>query len=72
MIEILNVEMLFEMEFVYVMLFSEYDKIIFCFYEVVVDGIVSLIGFFCEIVLYLLEDFNILVIKIVNGENIGC
>lgn len=72
MIEIMNVDLLFEMELVYVKLFMEYDKVILCFYEVVVDGIVSLIGLFCEIVLYLFEDFNILVIKIVNGENIGC
>ena len=40
-------------------------------YEAVVDGIASLIGPFCEIVLHSLEDLNTSAIKIANGENTG-
>ena len=52
--ETLNAEMLLEMESVHVMPFTEHDKIILRSYEAVVDGIASLIGPFCEIVLHLL------------------
>lgn len=51
--------------------FTELDKIILTSYEAVVDGIASLIGSFCEIVLHSLEDLNTSAIKIANGENTG-
>ncbi|MCL9783856.1 transcriptional regulator [Vibrio sp. S4M6] len=63
--------MLLEMDSVNVMPFSESDKIILKSYEAVVDGIASLIGPFCEIVLHSLEDLNTSAIKIANGENTG-
>jgi len=66
--ETLNTDMLLEMESVHVMPFSEHDKIILRSYEAVVDGIASLIGPFCEIVLHSLEDLNT---SIANGENTG-
>ena len=66
-----NTDMLLEMESVNVMPFSEHDKIILRSYEAVVDGIASLIGPFCEIVLHSLEDLNTSAIKIANGENTG-
>lgn len=59
------------MESVNVMPFTEHDKIILRSYEAVVDGIASLIGPFCEIVLHSLEDLNTSAIKIANGENTG-
>ena len=69
--ETVNMDMLLEMESVNVMPFSEHDKIILRSYEAVVDGIASLIGPFCEIVLHSLEDLNTSAIKIANGENTG-
>ena len=69
--ETVNTDMLLEMESVNVMPFSEHDKIILRSYEAVVDGIASLIGPFCEIVLHSLEDLNTSAIKIANGENTG-
>ena len=66
-----NADVLLEMESVHVMPFSEHDKIILRSYEAVVDGIASLIGPFCEIVLHSLEDLNTSAIKIANGENTG-
>ena len=69
--ETLNTDMLLEMESVNVMPFSEHDKIILKSYEAVVDGMASLIGPFCEIVLHSLEDLNTSAIKIANGENTG-
>ena len=69
--ETVNADVLLEMESVNVMPFSEHDKIILRSYEAVVDGIASLIGPFCEIVLHSLEDLNTSAIKIANGENTG-
>ncbi|CAH0542895.1 Transcriptional regulator DauR [Vibrio marisflavi CECT 7928] len=69
--EIVTPEMLLEMDSVNVMPFSEQDKIILKSYEAVVDGIASLIGPFCEIVLHSLENLNTSAIKIANGENTG-
>ncbi len=69
--ETITQEMLLEMDSVNVMPFSESDKIILKSYEAVVDGIASLIGPFCEIVLHSLEDLNTSAIKIANGENTG-
>jgi predicted transcriptional regulator YheO len=63
--------MLLDIESVNVMPFSQDDKIILRSYEAVVDGIASLIGPFCEIVLHSLEDLNTSAIKIANGENTG-
>ncbi len=64
-------EALLEMESVRVMPFTEHDKIILKSYEAVVDGIASLIGPYCEIVLHSLEDLNTSAVKIANGENTG-
>lgn len=69
--ETVNMDMLLEMESVHVKPFSEQDKMILRSYEAVVDGIASLIGPFCEIVLHSLEDLNTSAIKIANGENTG-
>jgi len=69
--DIVTPEMLLEIDSVNVMPFSEQDKIILKSYEAVVDGIASLIGPFCEIVLHSLEDLNTSAIKIANGENTG-
>lgn len=69
--DIVTPEMLLEMDSVNVMPFSEQDKIILKSYEAVVDGIASLIGPFCEIVLHSLENLNTSAIKIANGENTG-
>ena len=66
-----STEMLLDIESVNVMPFSQDDKIILRSYEAVVDGIASLIGPFCEIVLHSLEDLNTSAIKIANGENTG-
>ncbi|MBD1557355.1 transcriptional regulator [Vibrio sp. S9_S30] len=62
---------LLEMESIDVKPFSEHDKIILRSYEAVVDGLASLIGAHCEIVLHSLEDLNTSAIKIANGENTG-
>lgn len=67
----INADMLLEMELIETMPFTPYDKIILKSYEAVVDGIASLIGPFCEIVLHSLEDLNTSAIKIANGENTG-
>lgn len=64
-------DMLMEMDSVNVMAFSESDKVILRSYEAVVDGIASLIGPFCEIVLHSLENLNTSAVKIANGENTG-
>ena len=69
--ESVSTEMLLDIESVNVMPFSQDDKIILRSYEAVVDGIASLIGPFCEIVLHSLEDLNTSAIKIANGENTG-
>jgi predicted transcriptional regulator YheO len=69
--EIVHAESLLEMESVDVKPFTEHDKIILRSYEAVVDGIASLIGPFCEIVLHSLEDLNTSAIRIANGENTG-
>ncbi|GAB7219065.1 helix-turn-helix transcriptional regulator [Vibrio comitans] len=69
--ETLNTESLLELESVDVKPFTEHDKIILRSYEAVVDGIASLIGQFCEIVLHSLEDLNTSAIRIANGENTG-
>lgn len=69
--ESVSTEMLLDIESVNVMPFSQDDKIILKSYEAVVDGIASLIGPFCEIVLHSLEDLNTSAIKIANGENTG-
>lgn len=68
MTETMNVDLLLEMESVHVKPFTEHDKVILRSYEAVVDGIASLIGPFCEIVLHSLEDLNTSAIKIANGE----
>ncbi|MFV0574932.1 MAG: transcriptional regulator [Vibrio sp.] len=60
-----------EMESVHAKPFTEQDKIILHSYEAVVDGLASLIGSYCEIVLHSLEDLNTSAIKIANGENTG-
>ena len=69
--ESVSTEMLLDIESVNVMPFSQDDKIILRSYEAVVDGIASLIGPFCEIVLHSLEDLNTSAINIANGENTG-
>ncbi|ANO31908.1 transcriptional regulator [Vibrio breoganii] len=69
--ETLDTESLLELESVDVKPFTEHDKIILRSYEAVVDGIASLIGQFCEIVLHSLEDLNTSAIRIANGENTG-
>lgn len=69
--EVVHSEALLEMESVHVMPFTEHDKIILHSYEAVVDGLASLIGNYCEIVLHSLEDLNTSAIKIANGENTG-
>lgn len=51
--------------------FTVFDHQILQSYEAVVDGIASLIGHYCEIVLHSLEDINKSAIKIANGENTG-
>ncbi|CAH0524482.1 Transcriptional regulator DauR [Vibrio hippocampi] len=71
MTDIANPDELLEMESVDVAPFSEHDKIILKSYEAVVDGLASLIGPFCEIVLHSLEDLNTSAVKIANGENTG-
>ena len=57
--ESVSTEMLLDIESVNVMPFSQDDKIILRSYEAVVDGIASLIGPFCEIVLHSLEDLKV-------------
>lgn len=69
--ELIHSEVLLEMESVRVTPFSEHDKIILKSYEAVVDGLASLIGPFCEIVLHSLEDLTTSAIKIANGDNTG-
>ncbi len=69
--EILHAEALLEMDSVMVEPFSEHDLTILKSYEAVVDGIASLIGPFCEIVLHSLENLDTSAIKIANGENTG-
>ncbi|MGT0149289.1 helix-turn-helix transcriptional regulator [Vibrio metschnikovii] len=69
--ESINADMLMDMEFVHVKPFTEHDKVILRSYEAMVDGLASLIGPFCEIVLHSLEDLNTSAIKIANGENTG-
>nr|WP_275440560.1 transcriptional regulator [Vibrio sp. Of7-15] len=51
--------------------FTEHDYQILKSYEAVVDGLASLIGSYCEIVLHSLDDLNKSAIKIANGENTG-
>ncbi|WP_435532782.1 helix-turn-helix transcriptional regulator [Vibrio stylophorae] len=51
--------------------FSEDDHQILRSYSAVVDGLATLIGPFCEIVLHSLDDLNKSAIKIANGENTG-
>ncbi|WP_261816519.1 helix-turn-helix transcriptional regulator [Vibrio gallicus] len=67
----LHAESLLELDSVDVKPFTEHDKVILRSYEAVVDGIASLIGPFCEIVLHSLEDLNTSAIRIANGENTG-
>ncbi|OBT10214.1 hypothetical protein A9264_03555 [Vibrio sp. UCD-FRSSP16_10] len=69
--ETVNTESLLELDSVDIKPFTEHDKIILRSYEAVVDGIASLIGQFCEIVLHSLEDLNTSAIRIANGENTG-
>ncbi|CAM2989761.1 transcriptional regulator [Vibrio rarus] len=69
--ETINTESLLELDSVDVKPFTEHDKIILSSYEAVVDGIASLIGKFCEIVLHSLEDLNTSAVRIANGENTG-
>nr|WP_040890830.1 transcriptional regulator [Vibrio ezurae] len=69
--EIIDAESLLELDSVDIKPFTEHDKIILRSYEAVVDGIASLIGQFCEIVLHSLEDLNTSAIRIANGENTG-
>ncbi len=51
--------------------FTKHDYHILKSYEAVVDGLASLIGTYCEIVLHSLDDLNKSAIKIANGENTG-
>ena len=67
----LHAEALLEMDSIVVEPFNEQDLIILKSYEAVVDGIASLIGPFCEIVLHSLESLDTSAIKIANGENTG-
>ncbi len=69
--EAVHAEALLEMDSIVVEPFSEHDLITLKSYEAVVDGIASLIGPFCEIVLHSLENLNTSAIKIANGENTG-
>lgn len=69
--EAVHIDMLLEMESINVQPFTEQDHMILKSYEAVVDGIASLIGPFCEIVLHSLENLNTSAIKIANGENTG-
>ncbi len=70
-LDITHTDALLNMESVDVKPFTKHDKTILRSYEAVVDGIASLIGSFCEIVLHSLEDLNTSAIKIANGENTG-
>ncbi len=69
--EAVHIDMLLEMESINVQPFTDQDHMILKSYEAVVDGIASLIGPFCEIVLHSLENLNTSAIKIANGENTG-
>ena len=51
--------------------FTEQDIVILNSYHAVVDGLATLIGQHCEIVLHSLEDLNRSAIKIANGEITG-
>jgi predicted transcriptional regulator YheO len=69
--EALHADALLEMESIVVEPFTEADLIILQSYEAVVDGLASLIGPFCEIVLHSLESLDTSAIRIANGENTG-
>lgn len=69
--EALHADALLEMESIVVEPFTEADLIILRSYEAVVDGLASLIGPFCEIVLHSLESLDTSAIRIANGENTG-
>ena len=69
--EALHADTLLEMESVVVEPFTKEDLTILKSYEAVVDGLASLIGPFCEIVLHSLESLDTSAIKIANGENTG-
>jgi predicted transcriptional regulator YheO len=67
----MNIENAAEESLSEVVPFTEFDHHILQSYEAVVDGIASLIGNYCEIVLHSLEDINKSAVKIANGENTG-
>lgn len=67
----MNIENTAEESLSEVVPFTEFDHHILRSYEAVVDGIASLIGSYCEIVLHSLEDINKSAIRIANGENTG-
>ncbi|PJC85739.1 hypothetical protein CSW98_11810 [Vibrio sp. HA2012] len=69
--EALHADALLEMESVVVEPFTKEDLTILKSYEAVVDGLASLIGPFCEIVLHSLESLDTSAIRIANGENTG-
>jgi predicted transcriptional regulator YheO len=69
--EALHADALLEMESIVVEPFTEADLTILKSYEAVVDGLASLIGPFCEIVLHSLESLDTSAIRIANGENTG-
>lgn len=68
---IASTEELLEIDSVRSTPFNAQDHFILNSYEAVVDGLASLIGPYCEIVLHSLEDLNTSAIKIANGENTG-
>lgn len=67
----MNIENTAEENFSEAVPFTEFDYHILRSYEAVVDGIASLIGNYCEIVLHSLEDIHKSAIRIANGENTG-
>lgn len=67
----LTSDVLVESELIESQPFTEHDYQILKSYEAVVDGLASLIGSYCEIVLHSLDDLNKSAIKIANGENTG-
>ena len=69
--EALHADALLEIKSVVVEPFTKEDLTILKSYEAVVDGLASLIGPFCEIVLHSLESLDTSAIKIANGENTG-
>ncbi|KKD00008.1 hypothetical protein KY46_08890 [Photobacterium halotolerans] len=64
-------EVMVESDLIETRTFTEHDFVILRSYEAVVDGLATLIGPFCEIVLHSLADLNTSAIKIANGENTG-